>query len=133
MDIVEYFKSRLVEIQEDKEVSQLFARADKKVCEKSIQSDSTLFHNQAIISYYNMAKGVLENFIETGVYAYDDVPELAGYLYRYYLVLKFAANNCDNENMKFKYSKEDIDCIVTDFVKLAKDMVDYNTKKMMND
>ena len=46
---------------------------------------------------------------------------------------KFAANNCDNENMKFKYSKEDIDCIVTDFVKLAKDMVDYNTKKMMND
>lgn len=133
MDIVEYFKSRLIEIREYREVSQLFARADKKECEKKLQSDSTLFHNQAVISYYNMAKGMLENFTETGVYAYDDVPELAGYLYKYYLALKFAANNCDNENMKFEYSKDDIDGIVADFIKLAKDMVDYNMKKMMND
>ena len=67
------------------------------------------------------------------MYAYDDVPELAGYLYKYYLALKFAANNCDNENMKFEYSKEDIDCIVADFVNLAKDIVNYNMRKMMND
>ena len=68
MDIEEYFKSRLVEIKNDINVSQLFARADKKGCEKSLQSDGALFHNQAVMSYYNMAKGTLENFIETGVY-----------------------------------------------------------------
>lgn len=133
MNIEEYFKSRLVEIKNDTKVSQLFARADKKECEKSLQSDNTLFHNQAVMSYYNMAKGTLENFIETGVYAYTDVPELVGYLYKYYLALKFAANNCDNENMKFEYSKEDIDCIIADFINLAKDIVDYNMRKMMND
>lgn len=36
MDIEEYFKSRLVEIKNDKNVSQLFTRADKKGCEKSL-------------------------------------------------------------------------------------------------
>lgn len=35
--------------------------------------------------------------------------------------------------MKFEYSKEDIDCIVADLVNLAKDIVDYNMRKMMND
>ena len=80
-----------------------------------------------------MAKGTLENFNETGVYAYDDVPELAGYLYKYYLALRFAANNCGNENMEFEFSKETIDCIIADFLKLANDIVNYNMRKMMND
>ena len=60
MDIEEYFKSRLVEIKNDRNVSQLFARADKKGCEKSLQSDGTLIHNQAVMSYYNMAKILLK-------------------------------------------------------------------------
>lgn len=133
MDIKEYFKGKLVEIKENGEISRLFARADKKECERSLQSDSTLFHNQAVMSYYDIAKGTLENFIETGVYAYDDITELAGCLYKYYLALRFAANNCDSENMKFEYNKEDIDCIVTNFMKLGRDIVDYNMRKMMND
>ena len=36
MNIEKYFKSRLVEIKNDTKVSQLFARADKKECEKSL-------------------------------------------------------------------------------------------------
>lgn len=133
MDFEEYFKSKLSELKENGDLSHLFARANKKECERNIQSDKTLFHNQAVNSYYNMAKGTLENFEETGVYAFDDIPELAGYLYKYYLALRFAANNCNNENMKFEYSKEIIDSIVVDFLKLANDIVNYNTRKMMSD
>ena len=53
MDIKEYFKDKVAELKENGEVSRLFARANKKECERSVQSDSTLFHNQAVMSYYN--------------------------------------------------------------------------------
>lgn len=133
MSIEEYFKKRLVEIRDNGEVSQLFSRANKKECELVIQRDKSLFHNDAVQSYYNMVKGTLENYIETGVYSHNDIPELADYLYEYYLALRFAANNIGYGDMQFNYSNEDIDCIISEFLNVTKDIQQFNTRKMMQD
>ncbi len=133
MDIEEYFKTKLGELRGNENVSQLFDLANKKECELTIQKDKSLFHNEAVQSYYNMVKGTLENFIETGVYAHNDIPELANYLYKYYLALRFAANNIGYGDMQFSYSSKNIDCIISDFIILAKDIQQFNTRKMMQD
>lgn len=129
----EYFKDKLKELREDAEVANLFNRANKKICEETIQKDRTLFHNDSVQSYYNMAKGTLENYKETGVYSHNDIPELANYTYQYYLALKFAANNCEYEEMKFDYDEKSIDNIVSEFLQLVKDINNFNMWGMMQD
>ncbi len=132
-ELQDFFQDKLSELKENSNVTQLFNMANKKECEIEIRNDKTLFHNECVRSYYNKVRGTLENYVETGVYTNKDVPELANYVYEYYLALKFSSNNLGYDGMQFDYNEESIEHIIKEFLELVTDIHKFSMRSMMQD
>ena len=132
MALSDYFKDRLNELEQDMSIYNLFRIANRKTCTDDIDH-RMIFHNDSVRTYYNKIELTINDYEKSGVFARDDVQELADYLYTYYYVLKYVANNLETEGKQFQYDEKSIDELITEFKHLAERINDYSLRKMCQD
>ena len=132
MALSDYFKDRLNELEQDMSIYNLFRMANRKSCTDDIDH-RMIFHNDSVRTYYNKIELTINDYEKSGVFARDDVQEFADYLYTYYYVLKYVANNLETEGKQFQYDEKSIDELITEFKHLAERINDYSLRKMCQD
>ena len=132
MELSEYFKDRLNELEQEMSIYNLFCMANRKSCTDGIDP-RMIFDNDSVRTYYNNIILKLNDYEKSRVFAHEDIQEFANYLYTYYDVLKYVANTLDNEYKQFQYDEQSIDNLIEEFKATAQRINNYDLKKMCQD